>query len=49
MKTTHLALCQDCRPLLPTPFLNEDERDLWVEKHVEGTGHAVLILEERRP
>lgn len=46
--TWYLAICADCKPLLPQPFSVEKERDEWADQHAEGTGHRVERVEERR-
>lgn len=42
----HVAACQDCQ--LPIPFYNASERDVWMQRHIEGTGHKVHEATEIR-
>lgn len=42
-----LAICCDCKPILPQPFTDPEERLRWVEAH-ETTGHRIILTEERR-
>jgi hypothetical protein len=50
MSTTfHLAVCQDCEPVLPQPFSDEHERDHWAGAHARATGHLVELRTEVRP
>lgn len=44
----YLALCQDCEPLAPQPFVAPDPRDAWAERHHEATHHTVKRLLEVR-
>ena len=41
-----LAVCLDCTPILPQPFLTPEARDQWAAIHRSGTGHRVSALEE---
>lgn len=41
----HLAVCEDCTPLLPQPFRNPAERDRWSADHATATGHVVTALD----
>lgn len=44
----YLAVCNTCTPLLPMPFLLEDERDRWAKEHTDGTGHDVLLVKQTK-
>lgn len=35
-----VAICEDCRPVMPLSFETEAKRDEWVTIHLE-TGHKV--------
>lgn len=48
MARWYLAVCRDCRPVLPQPFRDEAERDEWAQAH-RTTGHTVELTEEERP
>lgn len=48
MSKWYVAVCQECQPILPVPFETSTERSKWVEAHVEGTDHAVLVLNQER-
>jgi hypothetical protein len=41
----YLAICQDCTPVLPQPFLDFKERARWTKAHRDGTGHVVTYEE----
>ncbi len=50
MSTFHLAVCQECTPVLPMPFGTAEERDEWADAHRAGTGHRVVdALQENQP
>jgi hypothetical protein len=38
----YLAICLDCQPILPQPFSDKVERDVWASTHEEATGHMVV-------
>jgi hypothetical protein len=44
----YLATCQDCEPVLPMPFYDEEERYTWSRRHREATNHVVVHEEEIR-
>jgi hypothetical protein len=44
----YLACCLDCKPRLPMPFGNQQERDEWATSHQAGTGHEVIAAVEER-
>ena len=48
LETFHLAVCQDCKPVLPVPFGEEADRDQWAKVHEEATGHRVERQVEMR-
>jgi hypothetical protein len=39
----YLATCHQCGADLAQPFHSDVERDDWAAKHVEATGHVVLL------
>lgn len=44
-----LAVCTHCHDLdTPMPFSRETDRTEWVSKHMQATGHGVLLLNQRR-
>ncbi|WP_457072048.1 hypothetical protein [Mycobacteroides abscessus] len=44
----YLATCQECVDM-KLPFGDEDDRDLWADRHHKGTGHDVTPSVEVRP
>jgi hypothetical protein len=53
----YLAICPQCNGGLnavlahseqfaPMPFDDRDNRTSWVDAHMEGTGHAMLLLDQ---
>jgi hypothetical protein len=38
----NLAICLDCRPVLPQPFSDKADRDAWASAHEKATGHKVV-------
>jgi hypothetical protein len=60
MPTWYLAFCVQCNGgienlvaadehVLPMPFSDPKDRYTWVEAHIEGTDHSVLLLNQRTP
>jgi hypothetical protein len=47
-ETWYLAICLDCTPLLPQPFLQREAREEWATIHVIMTGHHVAYLTQIR-
>ena len=58
MKTWYLAICVQCnanlrelidRPqdFMPMPFDNQARRSEWTDAHMDGTGHSVLLMNQR--
>lgn len=45
-ETWYLAICSGCVPVLPQPFAEQAERDSWVRRHRDGTGHAVTTARQ---
>lgn len=43
-----LAICMDCTPKLPQPFLEWDRLTAWAVAHIDGTGHRVLLSTQER-
>ncbi len=46
----YTAVCQECynaKPL-PIPFSEREERNRWVQQHVQGTKHTVAMASELR-
>jgi hypothetical protein len=48
MTTWYLAVCRDCKPIIPQPFSDADQRTDWAGKHAKGTGHRVVLDQEER-
>ena len=44
----HIAECQICTPVLPMPFDDRVERDVWLAAHSSATDHAVRVKTEIR-
>jgi hypothetical protein len=53
----YLAVCVQCNgglehvmahpeEFLPMPFDNRHRRTDWVNSHMEGTGHAILLMDQ---
>ena len=57
MSTWYLAFCVQCnggidkliaadKTVLPMPFSEKTERTTWVDEHMDGTDHAVLLMNQ---
>jgi len=60
MPTWYLAFCVQCnggieklvaadKDVLPMPFEDKILRAMWVDEHIEGTDHSVLVLNQTTP
>jgi len=58
VKTWYLAICVQCngslrdlidRPedFMPMPFDAQARRSEWTDAHMDGTGHSVLLMNQR--
>jgi hypothetical protein len=54
----YLAFCVQCnggiekliaadKSVLPMPFSTQAERTTWVDEHMDGTDHAVLLMNQK--
>lgn len=57
-KTWYLAFCVQCnggidkliaadKSVIPMPFAENAARTAWVDEHMEGTDHAVLLMNQK--
>lgn len=57
MTTWYLAFCVNCnggidkliagdKSVTPMPFAERPARSAWVDEHMEGTNHAVLLMDQ---
>lgn len=44
----HIAGCKECEPILPIPFNNAVDRNVWAALHIAATGHTVTVVTEIR-
>jgi len=55
--TWYLAICINCHggmqeivdhpeDFMPMPFSETPTRNAWVEEHMDGTGHSVLLMNQ---
>lgn len=48
VEVSYLAMCGDCRPVVPVPFSDTIGAESWARQHGPATGHRIRFLMEHR-